>query len=112
LERGQQTFVEVGEALMEIRESKLYKQDFTTFEDYCKTRWGWNRSYSYQLMASANAVSEMSAIADIAEPFPKVQNEGQVRELTKIKNPEARVQVWQQVNELAAENGFAKTFPL
>jgi hypothetical protein len=54
-------------------------------------------------MESSNAVSEMCAIAHISEPLPTVQNEGQARELAKIKNPEVRAQVWRQLNEVAAE---------
>ena len=34
IERGQQTFIEVGNALMEIRESRLYLENYPTFEDY------------------------------------------------------------------------------
>lgn len=103
IERGQQTFIEVGLALTEIRESRLYKREFSTFEDYCQTRWGWKRRYVYDLIESSFAVSEMCAIAHIETPLPKVQNEGQARELAKIKNPETRAQVWQQVNKVAAE---------
>ena len=41
IERGMQTFVEVGAALRLIREGRLYRTDFGTFEDYCQERWGW-----------------------------------------------------------------------
>lgn len=40
IEAGLKTFVEVGSALMEIRDSRLYRQEFGTFEDYCRERWG------------------------------------------------------------------------
>ena len=46
IERGQQTFIEVGLALTEIRDSKLYRQDFATFDQYCEKRWGWTRQPS------------------------------------------------------------------
>ena len=100
IEQGQQTFIEVGVALIEIREKRLYKENFATFEGYCQTRWGWTRQRAYQLIESANVVSEMSTIVDIS---PKVQNEGQARELAKIKNPQVRAQVWQKVNQMAQE---------
>ncbi len=35
---GLQTFHEVGNALLAIREARLYRQDFATFEDYCRQR--------------------------------------------------------------------------
>ena len=43
IERGQQTFIEVGQALMEIRDSRLYRETHATFEAYCNERWGWTR---------------------------------------------------------------------
>lgn len=97
IERGQQTFIEVGLALAEIRDSKLYRQDFATFEDYCKERWGWSASRSRRLITSAEAVAAMQSVP-IGTP---VTNEGQARELAKIKDPELRADIWQQANEIA-----------
>jgi hypothetical protein len=42
IESGLRTFVEVGEALMEIRDQRLYQD--ATFEDYCRERWGISQS--------------------------------------------------------------------
>src|SRR6476660_8234750 len=39
IQKGIQTFVEVGNALLEIRESRLYRGQYSTFEEYCRTRW-------------------------------------------------------------------------
>ena len=72
IERGMQTFVEVGEALMEIRDGRLYKQDYGTFEAYCKERWGFSRGHGYRLIAAA----ELSPVGDIPPA-----NERQAREL-------------------------------
>lgn len=99
IERGQQTFVEVGLALAEIRDSRLYREDFATFEEYCNERWGWTASRSRKLISSAEAVAEMQS----GKIFPPVANAGQASELAKIKDPEVRAQVWQQVNEMATE---------
>ncbi len=106
IERGQQTFIEVGLALTEIREAKLYRQDFATFEEYCRTRWGWNSSRSRQLIQAAETVKQMETvtIVTLSEPLPIVQNEGQARELAKVENVEKRIEVWQMANEIAAEN--------
>lgn len=101
IKRGQQTFIEVGLALAEIRDSRLYKQEFATFEDYCLERWGWSASRSRRLISSAEAVASMQSVP--IGTLSKVQNEGQARELAKIKDPEIRAQVWQQVNEVASE---------
>lgn len=99
IERGQQTFIEVGLALAEIRESKLYRANFATFEEYCQIRWGWSASRSRKLISSAEAVASMKS----GNTFPLVQNARQATELAKIKDPQIRAQVWTQVNEFAAE---------
>jgi VRR-NUC domain len=53
IERGVQTFVEVGEALMEIRDSRLYKQTHSSFESYLRERWKMSRPRGYQLIDAA-----------------------------------------------------------
>src|SRR5258708_5225134 len=50
IERGLETFMDVGSALMEIRDSKLYKSTHKTFELYCRERWKISQPRAYQLM--------------------------------------------------------------
>jgi len=54
INRGLHTYIQVGAALSEIREQRLYRQlGFHTFEKYCKEQWGWSRSYvNRQIRAS------------------------------------------------------------
>ena len=64
IERGQQTFVEVGQALMEIRDGRLYKeQGHATFEDYCQKRWGWQRRHGYELIQAAEVFANVRSNA-------------------------------------------------
>jgi len=70
IEKGQQTFVEVGSAFMEIRDSGLYKM-FGTFESYCKERWGYSRPRVYQLMETAKVQDNLSTVVD--KPIPDRQ---------------------------------------
>lgn len=87
IERGQQTFIEVGVALAEIRDSKLYRERFATFEDYCKDRWGWNASRSRQLIGAAEAVASMQSVTVVTQSeLPSVQTERQARELATNAN--------------------------
>jgi hypothetical protein len=74
---GQQTFKEVGTALAEIRDARLYKSDYASFEDYCVHKWGFGKSYGYQLIESAAVAAEVSAITDI-------KTESQARALAKV----------------------------
>ena len=56
VERGQQTFVEVGLALAKIRDRKLYRVGHATFEEYCEKRWNWKRAYAHRMVQAAEAV--------------------------------------------------------
>jgi hypothetical protein len=71
---GQQTFIEVGIALAEIRDSRLYRCDFKTFEEYCIHKWGWTKQHCYRLIECA----------PIAKSNPQVTSINQARELAKI----------------------------
>jgi hypothetical protein len=57
--KGMIHFVEVGTALLMIREEKLYKDLFRTFEEYCKERWGFSGRQAERLMVSATTVKNL-----------------------------------------------------
>jgi hypothetical protein len=64
VERGLQTFIEVGNALREIRDGHLYQATHGTFESYCRERWHVSRAHAYRLMAAAGQAS-LSPTGDI-----------------------------------------------
>ena len=43
-------FFDIGEALTNIRDNKLYRDEYGTFEAYIKQRWQWTRDMGYKLM--------------------------------------------------------------
>jgi hypothetical protein len=45
VDRGREVFIQVGEALDEIRSRKLYEPDYPNFDAYCRGRFGWTRRY-------------------------------------------------------------------
>jgi len=65
IQSGKKEFVRVGLALEEIRDKKLYRSKFGTFQEYCLKRWGFSRSYGYQLIEDAKVAEQMSAKVDI-----------------------------------------------
>lgn len=89
IERGLQTFYEVGSALAEIRDSRLYRISYATFEDYCQERWGMSRRRGYELIAAAAVVEN---VRNCAHDEPA--NEAQARELSKLDEI-AQQAVWQ-----------------
>jgi hypothetical protein len=86
---GLQTFFEVGNALMEIRDRRLYRETHKTFEDYCNERWQFSGRRANQLIGAAQVTSDLGTIVPIPE------NEAQARPLTQLA-PERRVEVWQR----------------
>jgi hypothetical protein len=60
IDRGLRTFIEVGDALREIRDSRLYRETGGTFEEYVKARWGWSRRRAYQLIAGADVAGNVN----------------------------------------------------
>jgi len=47
LQSNLQAFLIAGKTLMEIRDRKLYRENYKTFEAYCADRWNLKRSYAY-----------------------------------------------------------------
>lgn len=90
IERGLQTFVEVGAALMSIRERKLYRETHDTFDAYCKDRWGWTATRAYRLMQASEVVETLPIGSTPA-------NEAQARELVKVPEAE-RAEVMQEAS--------------
>ena len=76
IERGLQTFVEVGNALLTIRDGRLYRAIAGTFEDYCRERWNMSRPRAYQLIDAAMTVNNLSTTVDIL-PTSERQSGGQ-----------------------------------
>ena len=101
VERGLATFVEVGRALAEIRDQRLYRAAHRTFEEYRHERWLLSRTRAYRLIDAAAVVSP---IGDIEPP----KNEAQARELVPLLREDEQevVEVWR---DLRAEFGHDVT---
>ena len=89
--RGQKTFVEVGRALAEIRDLRLYKREYGGFAEYCEKKWGWSKPYCTQLITAAAVVESLPADKVVA-----IATESQARELAKIQ-PAQRAGVVQAI---------------
>ena len=97
IERGLTTFIEVGNAFLGIRDKRLYRETYSTFEDYCRQRWGMSRIHAYRLMEAAQVVGNLSPIGNTLP-----SNESQARLLARLSSDQQR-EVWQQVMESAPD---------
>lgn len=100
IRQGLNTFVDVGNALLEIRDKRLYRQEYSTFEEYCQTVWSMSRDYAKKLIRSADVIANLENNT-IVSFLPKT--ESQARPLTSLE-PEEQVEVWQQIVEDSLEN--------
>ena len=87
--RNQCRFFEIGKALKEIRDSRLYKLTlFETFEAYGRARWDMGRSQVYRLIDAYSVVNNLSPNGDTLPG-----NEAQARPLVQLDPPEQR-KIW------------------
>lgn len=94
IERGLQTFVEVGNALAEIREKRLYRAQYGTFEDYLTQRWNMTPQHAGRLISAAEVAGNLEPIGSIPV------TESQARPLTSLE-PEVQRAAWQEVIDTA-----------
>src|ERR1700677_3843130 len=80
LERGLGTFYEVGNALLTIRESRLYRLTHSSFERYCLERWNIGRSYAWRVIGAAERLNLLPKDQTASRPT----NEFQVRPFLKL----------------------------
>lgn len=117
--QGLRTFIEVGNALLTIREKRLYRESHDTFEDYCRVRWNMTRRHANRLIQSAEVVenllplreddvhhggqnklplgeeygtnwSQISNESENSNPIPLPTNEAQTRQLAALEPAEQR----------------------
>ncbi|WP_226889482.1 hypothetical protein [Nostoc sp. MG11] len=100
---------------MELRNRRLYRSTHSTFEEYCKDRFGFQRRHPYRLIeASAvfdnlmkmcpnwtqNEIEDDPATVHSDQLQILPTSEGQIRPMTKLE-PQQQRQVWQQAVEQA-----------
>ncbi|MEH1770934.1 MAG: hypothetical protein V7L30_31780, partial [Nostoc sp.] len=122
----ERAFFEAGKALMELRDRRLYRSTHKTFEEYCRSRFGYTRMAATYKIAAATVMENLSTIGlqnaeittDGLQP-PKMStiglqnvemstiglqilptNERQVRPLVALE-PEVQRTAWQQAVQVA-----------
>ncbi|WP_298911427.1 hypothetical protein [uncultured Nostoc sp.] len=99
----ERAFLSAGQALMELRDRRLYRSTHRTFEEYCRDRFGYSRDAAY-LKISATVVYEnlQKFLPTNGRQIPMPTNERQLRFLAKAElEPAVQADVWQQAVEQA-----------
>src|SRR5262245_53493835 len=94
IERGLETFVEVGTALLMIRDGRLYRASYGAFEDYCRERWGMSRQRANQLVDAATVAGNLTTM--VVSPT----SERQTRPLAHLDSVQQR-EAWLRAVETA-----------
>lgn len=94
---GLRTFVEVGNALAEIRDRRLYRAEHKTFEDYCRDRWGFVQQHATRLIRAAEVIQNIES-----EPRGSLlpTTEKHARPLTRLE-PAEQIAAWREAVETA-----------
>ncbi len=90
--RGHQTFIAVGQALLEIRDRRLYRETHATFEAYCRERWGFKRVQAHNYISAAKVVENVHS--NEHSPLPSLTQAVQLAPLP----PEAQREVAERVD--------------
>jgi hypothetical protein len=98
LEKGLRTFFEVGNALLRIRQARLYRATHSTFEQYCHERWNMGRSYAWRVIGAAERLKLLPSDNNL----PRPANEFQIRPFLKIA-PEEFPKAWKRAVRTAKE---------
>ena len=100
IEQKMKSFITVGNALLTIRDQKLYREGFKNFKDHCRDKWGVDRDHAGRLIRGAQAATNLKRITlpcgSVYTPC-KIQpiNEYQIRPLTQLE-PAQQCEVWEE----------------
>jgi hypothetical protein len=104
--QGMKSFMEVGKALLTIREQRLYREEFKTFDAYCAERWGMGKQHANRLISgsqvAANLVASHDALCTPCEIQPT--SEYQLRPLAVLA-PKRQREVWEEAVKTAPTGG-------
>lgn len=92
---------EFARRLAIIRDERLYEAEFSTFEDYCQSRWGISRRAANYKIEAGQVASELEH--SLGNTFPK-PSERTAREFKEVPK-EDRPKVAEVAKEVAKEKG-------
>jgi len=110
IEKNLTGFIACGRALLEIRESRLYRETHATFADYCRERFAIARSTADQLCRSTVVYETLaSTLADSDTPLPETTPEIVLRPLTSLPAPELQRETWRLAASLSPDKKPTRT---
>jgi len=110
IDKGWSTFIEVGLALRQIRDSRLYREDYPSWEAFCREVVGVSKTEANRQIIDAEVVETLKApigVTGDGQPPLLPTNRAQARALAKLKDADARRKVWEQVAITSANDAVS-----
>lgn len=96
ISRHVKDYMQVGQALREIRDRKLYRATHDSFEDFIRDTWQMDRTHAYRLIDAAEVARNVSPSGDIP------RTEAQARPLVTLK-PAEQLAAWSDAKDAAGD---------
>lgn len=92
IQRGLEVFLQVGQALFQIRSERLYRAEYATFENYCRDKWNLSRIHVHRIIDASEVVLNLMPVSRDRLP----ENEKQARPLSSLPPDDQKV-VWGRI---------------
>jgi hypothetical protein len=98
IEQGAQAMLDMATSFKVIRDDRKYRASgFSTFDDYCRQRWGLSRRRVDQMIAAGELAAGLRTLVLDSTPLPTTER--QVRPLAAVADPVDRAAIWEQAVE-------------
>ena len=93
IEKGLETFIEVGQSLQYIRDNRLYRAEYKSFKEYIEQRWHFQVRQAHRIITG---IETTQLLTDAGVPGDTLPNSEKVaRPLAKLKDdPKLMAQAW------------------
>jgi hypothetical protein len=114
IKQGLTAFEEVADALLRIRDGRLYRENYRTFEEYCVKRWQIGARHGRHIIAAAEVIQNLKGgdeqsdksgtmVPHAARALPS--SERVARPLAKLKGGAEQRAAWEEAKAKANEAG-------
>ncbi len=106
IDKSRNNVFELAAALAIVRADELYKPDYKTFEEYCRKRWEYGRSYCSRLCDMDSVMADLKQLPDATDVLPR--NESQARVFVDLEKAE-RTRLFEKILEEKGDAALTAT---
>lgn len=98
IERNLESFVDAGNALLRVRNEKLYRAEYGSFQEWCEGKWKISDRHARRMIDAAEVAGNLQN----GPVGPVPTTERQARPLTSLVEPEEQQEAWQAAVQASA----------